>query len=423
MGSKSRRLVKIGELVDSISIKHKFPNEKIIFLNTSDVSNGSVINHSYSNVVGLPGQAKKSIQKNDILYSEIRPKNKRFAFIDFNAEEYVVSTKLMVLRVKSEREVLPRYLYHILSSEEVINYLQMIAESRSGTFPQITFAEMKNMEIELPNFEEQIMITKFLDDLEGKFSLNHQIISNLEQLSQTLFKRWFIDFEFPNENGEPYRSSGGKMMGSELGAIPIDWKISSVSEVGDILSGGTPKTKVEEYWNGSIPFYTPKDAGNSFYVHSTEKKITELGLTKCNSKLYPKNTIFITARGTVGKINLAGADMAMNQSCYALLHSKGHHLFLFLTLKTLIKQIIQSSNGAVFNAITVRDFNIFKFPNPNEELITKFETIVEHIFEQSYSLIQENQSLKELRDTILPKLLSGEIEIPMKSEELGHVQL
>ena len=142
--------IKLGELIESISIKHDFEKDELIFLNTSDVLEGKVLHHNYSEVVKMPGQAKKSIQKGDILFSEIRPKNKRFAYIDFDAKDFVVSTKLMVLRRKSSL-IDNKFLYKLLTSDRMLNYLQHIAEGRSGTFPQITFSELKNIDILLPS--------------------------------------------------------------------------------------------------------------------------------------------------------------------------------------------------------------------------------------------------------------------------------
>ncbi|WP_297429892.1 restriction endonuclease subunit S [Clostridium sp.] len=138
----------ITELVDSVSIKHKFDKNEIIFLNTSDIFNGEVLQTKYSEVSTLPGQAKKSIKKDDILYSEIRPQNRRFAYVDFVADDYVVSTKLMVLRAKTH--ISSAIIYFLLTNSRIIDELQMIAESRSGTFPQITFNNLKDIKIAVP---------------------------------------------------------------------------------------------------------------------------------------------------------------------------------------------------------------------------------------------------------------------------------
>ncbi len=224
MSSSEWKECLLGDLVDSISVKHKFDKEKLVFLNTSDVLEGKVLHNDYSAVSDMPGQAKKSIQRDDILFSEIRPKNKRFAYIDFEAKDFVVSTKLMVLRRKTEY-VDNRYLYLFLTSEKNLDYLQMIAEGRSGTFPQITYSELKSIEILLPPLEEQKAIANILSSLDEKIELNNQMNKTLEEMAQALFKRWFVDFEFPNEEGEPYKSSGGEMVDSELGMIPKGWKV------------------------------------------------------------------------------------------------------------------------------------------------------------------------------------------------------
>lgn len=141
----------LGDLIESVSITHKFPNSEIVFLNTSDIYLGNVLEHSPTVVKGLPGQAKKSIQKDDILFSEIRPANGRWAYVEFEADDYVVSTKLMVLR--SKKVISQAFVYFYLTNSSTVDWLQMIAESRSGTFPQITFDQLRDMKISVPSNE------------------------------------------------------------------------------------------------------------------------------------------------------------------------------------------------------------------------------------------------------------------------------
>ncbi|CUO73736.1 restriction endonuclease subunit S [Intestinibacter bartlettii] len=174
----------LDEILDSISIKHKFPNEKIIFLNTSDILDGEVLHNNYSDVSSLPGQAKKSIQKGDILYSEIRPKNKRYTFIDFDADEYVVSTKLMVLRTKNKFNSSMMYFY--LSNESTVNYLQTIAEGRSGTFPQITFNELKKLKICMPTNDTIVELGKFFENILKTINNNKKEAKQLKEMRDIL---------------------------------------------------------------------------------------------------------------------------------------------------------------------------------------------------------------------------------------------
>lgn len=174
---KGWRVIKLEKLIETISETYKFGDKKaIIFLNTSDILEGQVINKKFSDINTLPGQAKKKIRKGDILFSEIRPANKRYAFIDFDAEEYVVSTKLMVLRSKG---ISPLMVYFYLTSDDVIKQLQHLAETRSGTFPQITFDQIKELEMILPSDDVLIQFVSILET-------THQEISNNQHQSATL---------------------------------------------------------------------------------------------------------------------------------------------------------------------------------------------------------------------------------------------
>ncbi|MNK98431.1 EcoKI restriction-modification system protein HsdS [compost metagenome] len=177
----------ISDLIESVSKTYKFKNEEIIFLNTSDILEGEVLHNNYSPVMSLPGQAKKSIMKNDILYSEIRPANKRFAYIDFDADEYVVSTKLMVLRTTSYVD--PVLIYFYLTNQDNINYLQMVAESRSGTFPQITFQTFDSMSLAIGPETDMNQLTEHLKSLFIKIRRNNKQNNYLSKLRDTLLPK------------------------------------------------------------------------------------------------------------------------------------------------------------------------------------------------------------------------------------------
>ena len=171
---------KIGDLCDSISDSYKRNDKKVVLINTSDVLEGKILNHELVDNKNLKGQFKKTFQKYDILYSEIRPANKRFAFVDIeDTYNYIASTKLMVIR-PDLKKVLPKYLYMILKSQPIIDELQHLAETRSGTFPQITFSsELSQVEILLPSLETQQKIAKVLSAIDDKIELNNSINNNL----------------------------------------------------------------------------------------------------------------------------------------------------------------------------------------------------------------------------------------------------
>lgn len=177
-----------------------------------------------------------------------------------------------------------------------------------------------------------------------------------------------------------------------------------------ILGGGTPKTGNPKFWDGTVPFFTPKDVGNP-YTLATEKTITEDGLAHCNSRLYPINTVFVTARGTVGKVGLPGVPMAMNQSCYALV-GKGldQLLVYFYTLRT-VQALKHKASGAVFDAITTRDFDTETIRLIADDDASEFLSVIRPMYEQILNNCIENMRLATLRDTLLPQLMRGEIDV------------
>lgn len=281
--------------------------------------------------------------------------------------------------------------------------------AKGSKMPRGDKKQIMQWEICLPPLAEQKRIANILSALDDKIELNRRINENLEQQAQALFKHWFVDYEFPNEDGKPYKSSGGKFVKSELGNIPKDWKVVNYTDIISVKSGGTPKTDVVEYWGGNIPFFSPKDVPYSCYVLKTEKSVTKAGLDNCNSALYPKNTVFITARGTVGKVVLAGRDMAMNQTNYALIGKDGicQYYVYHITLQ-LVERLRKKANGAVFSAITTRDFASERIVVPCNHVIDFFKDRVRPIYKHILLNNIENERLSAIRDTLLPRLMNGE---------------
>lgn len=177
-----------------------------------------------------------------------------------------------------------------------------------------------------------------------------------------------------------------------------------------ILGGGTPKTGETAYWNGNIAFFTPKDVGTP-YTFITEKTITEEGLSHCNSRLYPVNTVFVTARGTVGKVGLSGVPMAMNQSCYALVGKETHQLLVYFYTLKAVDRLKHKASGAVFDAITTRDFDSEQIMKLSDDDAKAFLCVAEPMFQEILNNSIENLQLSTLRDFLLPKLMSGEIDV------------
>ena len=371
----------VGEACSSISDTYREKKNMVTLINTSDVLEGRVLNHERVPNSNLKGQFKKTFQRDDILYSEIRPQNRRFAYVDFSPIDYIASTKLMVIRAKKD-VVSPKYLYYFLKNTSTVAELQLLAETRSGTFPQITFSEVANLTIPVPSLAVQEVIVQTMQCLEDKTICNEQINDNLQQQAAALFSSL-------------YDRSNTEVRFTDLIQI---------------LGGGTPKTGENTYWNGNIAFFTPKDVGIP-YTLITEKTISKEGLSHCNSRLYPVNTVFVTARGTVGKVGMSGVPMAMNQSCYALVGKETHQLLVYFYTLKAVDRLKHKASGAVFDAITTRDFESEQIMKLSDDDATAFLRVAEPMFQEVLNNNIENLRLSTLRDSLLPKLMSGEIDV------------
>ncbi len=395
--NKDWQTVKLGDVVDSISETHKFPKKSVIFFNTSDISNGKVLHHNSTDLTlhKLPGQAKKSIKKDDILFSEIRPINKRFAYVNFDADDYVVSTKLLVLRNKSPKTIFTKYFYIWITSVPTLSLLQIIAESRSGTFPQITYDIIKNIEIPLPPLEEQERIAEILSSFDDKIEINHKICADLESMAQVLFRENFIK--------NPARDT---------------WGTVSLSDVADVRS--SKRVFRDEYVPEGIPFYRGKEITElsnrqkiSIPLFISYERYNELKSTSIIPQL---GDILLTSVGTIGNVYLVDnsnpfyfkdgnitwiRDFSDNKLSKYILY--------WLTSSLGKKEIQAKLIGSTQQALTIDAIKTFNFSLPPQELLEKFENIVSPMYEQIKNLQKENIHLTETRDMLLPRLMKGEV--------------
>ena len=368
----------IGDLCDTISDTYKRNDETVILINTSDVLEGNILNHQPVPNKNLKGQFKKTFKKNDILYSEIRPANKRFAFIDFeNTEKYIASTKLMVLRPR-KNVVLPQFLFSILKSREIIEKLQHLAETRSGTFPQITFtSELSPIKVMLPDLVTQEKISSILSALDDKIELNNRINENLEQQAQAIFKSWFVDFE-PN---------------------------AKLEDIAYITMGQSPKgTSYNENGIGEVFFQGRTDFGYRFptiRMYTTEPK-----------KIAKKGDILLSVRAPVGDINVADRECCIGRGLASIRSKTKHSSFLLYTMLNVKSQLdLFNGEGTVFGCINQKALNEINVIKPDIALIEKFEKTVSPLDRMIENNSGENQRLSALRDAFLQKLMNGEIDV------------
>ena len=300
-----------------------------------------------------------------------------------------------------------RFLYYWLIAPQGKEQLQRCTIGVAQA--ALTIVLLKGMEMKVPPLPVQNRIAGILSAYDELIENSQRRIRILEAMARALYREWFVHFRFPGHEKLPRVSS-------PLGDIPQGWEVKPFTEIADVLSGGTPKTDVAEYWNGEIPFFTPRDVPDCFYVRDTDKHVTERGLSKCASEHYQPDTVFITARGTVGKVALPSVPMAMNQSCYALRGKPGiPQRFLFLMTLQQVDYLKTNTGGATFDTIVVDTFRRMDVVKPEIEIIARFSKHTDAIFEQVKTLQYQIQNLRRTRDLLLPRLLSGQVEL--KTEE------
>ena len=298
----------------------------------------------------------------------------------------IVSPAYFVFEVIDTELLLPEYLMIWFRRKEFDRnaWFYTDADVRGGMGKD----SLLDMSLPIPPIERQREIVAEYETLSKRIRLNEQMISKLEETAQTLYRKMFVD-------------------GIDKENLPEGWRMGTFTEVVKISGGGTPDTSEITYWNGNIPFFTPADSTNAYYCIKTEKKLSMLGFDNCSSKMYKKDTTFVTARGTVGEITLASMDMAMNQSCYALLSSNKEidipyyiHQFAVETIASLKEEAV----GAVFNALVTKDFEVKEVIIPSTRIMVEYNLLVRSLYLSILIRQNENEILTELQSLLLARM-------------------
>ena len=395
----------ITDVCDTISDTYRDGADKVILINTSDVLEGKVTNHKLVPNQNLAGQFKKTFRKDDILYSEIRPSNRRYAYVDFEPKDYIASTKLMVLR--SKPCVLPKYLYYLLTNNTTIRNLHTIAVGRSGTFPQITYSELANIKFLLPSIEEQEEILAILLDIDDKIAINSRICENLEAQAQALFKHWFIDFA-------PFKN--GKFVESELGMIPEGWRVGTLGDYCKVKSGFAFKSS---WWTTEgCPVVKIKNITNSGRIDMTDCSfVSKQNTLKAEAFKANRGDLVIAMTGaTIGKFNIIPQfhkETYINQRVGKFFlgdHPLNKLPYIYCLLSDNRKQLTTMGQGSAQPNISGSDIESIVAVYSNN-VIDSFNEMCYPLFDMILTKQEESSRLSALRDNLLPKLMSGEIKV------------
>ena len=328
-----------------------------------------------------------------------------------NIEAYI---NQRVLTLRPNKTIVDKnYLYYQLCSVNFSKYILNHIDSETAQ-PNISAGSVGGFEFSLPSLEEQRRIAGILGAIDDKIENNRRINANLEFQAQALYKQWFVDFEFPNEKGKPYKSSGGKMVDSELGLIPEGWSVGKLEDIGDIIGGGTPSKVVAEYYTkNGIAWITPKDLSVSHlkFTAKGETDITELGYKNSSAKIMPRGSVLFSSRAPIGYISIAKNDICTNQGFKSVVPNNGCTAFVYYFLLSNTENIESKATGSTFKEASGALIKSLELVIPSDDILEKFEKIMSPIFESQEKFEVENETLTTLRDTLLPKLINGEIKL------------
>ena len=375
----------IGDVCNTISDTYRGNAKDVVLINTSDVLEGKCLNHQKTPNKNLKGQFKKTFQQGDILYSEIRPANKRYAYVNFAPKDYIASTKLMVIR--HNNKITPQYLFYILTNDVIIRELQMIAESRSGTFPQVTFSELANFSISLPPISQQKEIVAVLKSFDSKIDLNRRVNDNLEQQAQALFNYYFIDTP---------ELLGGFSIGSLADAANYVNGLAMQKYRPSNGEKGLPVLKIKELGQGKI------DSSSDFCSNEIDSYY----------KIYDGDVIFSWSGTLMVKI-WCGGECGLNQHLFKVSSKTTPKWFYYFWTKHHLDNFIRiaKDKAVTMGHIKREELEKAEVLFPNNSVMKKLDTLMAPFLDQIIEKECEIRKLALLRDTLLPKLISGELVI------------
>ena len=347
---------------------------------------------------GVPSSNAVAFVKGDVLVSNIRPYFKKIWQADKKG-----GCSADVLCFRPNENVDSKYFYYLLSQQSFFDY--MMSGSKGCKMPRGDKKQIMQWLFDLPSFEEQKRIASILSSLDNKIELNRRINDNLEQQAQALFKSWFVDFE-------PFKD--GEFVDSELGMIPKGWEIGTIEDLcQNIASGSTPSSMNQEYYNGQIKWFTTKELKDSFLIDS-EKHISDEGHNNSSTKMFPRGTVLmaIYAAPTVGRLGILTSDATFNQAAVGLNPKQeiGSN-YVFLLLKKERDSFNNLAIGAAQQNLSVKFVKTYPTIIPSKKVFVDFNVLVKPLFDRISLLSIEIETMTKTRDTLLPKLMSGELKI------------
>jgi len=410
-------IVKVKDVakINELSVSNNYQHDKIEYIDIKSVEKRQILNVQHLLLSEAPSRARRIVRVNDILISTVRPNLKHFTFLKNAKANTIASTGFAVI---TPYKVNPQYLYYYLTTDQFTNFLSQIADTHTSTYPALNPDVIENADLFLPPDEEQNKIGNTLGALDEKIELNRQMNTTLEAIGQAKFKHWFMDFEFPNEEGKPYKSSGGEMKETELGEVPVGWKLVNLEDIADVidcLHSKKPKKKdkgellLQVYNVGQNGLL---DLSDPFYISEEDYKLWTRRM------MLNKGDLVITKTGRVGAIARIprGVFSALGRNMVGIRVKQefsNSHFLRDCMLSDWMRSEIQrrTNDGTILQSLHVKSINVLRICLPSPNLLKSYEEITKPIHEKIEENAIESHTLASIRDALLPKLMSGEIRV------------
>ena len=388
------RKIRLGDAcvtnADSYSPKEewKFVN----YLDTGNITNNRIDSIQYIDVGNdkLPSRARRKVKKDSIIYSTVRPNQRHFGIIKTQPENFLVSTGFAVIDVDAGM-LDADFLYYLLTQPTLVEALHAIAEQSTSAYPSIKPSDIEDLEMEIPDLATQKKIADVLGSLDKKIAQNTEVNENLERQVQAYFQELFV------ENADPA------------------WTLGAISDLGTVVGGSTPsKSKPEYYTEDGIAWITPKDLSinKAKFISHGENDITELGLKNSSASIMPEGTVLFSSRAPIGYIAIASGEVTTNQGFKSVVPKPEiGTAYVYCFLKHNLPVIEGMASGSTFKEVSGSTMKNVPAVIPDTETLTCFNDFCAPIFAHQRTLEEQNQSLAALRDSLLPKLMSGEIDV------------
>lgn len=391
----------------------------IYFINGNNLQDGKIIIDSETKRVTEEVLKSNYVELNQ--YSLLLSINGTLGSMAFyNGEKVMLGKSAAYLNFKT---AINKFYYYYFQLENIQKYFYHVATG--STIKNLSLKSIQDFEVPVPEQNEWLKIAAALSSLDNKIELNNKINAELEAMAKTLYDYWFVQFDFPDENGKPYKSSGGKMVWNEVfkREIPEGWEVKNLGAIeNNIITGKTPPTNNSEFYNGDIPFITIGDIRGNMHVVKTEIKLTIAGGDIQKNKFIPDGSLCVTCIASPGLIGFATENSQTNQQINSIIFSeKANRTYLYFVLCDFFKFAKGAKTGNTFANMNKGDFEDILLLNPSIEIKRRHHIKAEAIFDLILNNLKQNQELSSIRDWLLPMLMNGQVSVGEAYEQVEKV--